>query len=102
LGRFELGVDVNPQLHFRVEIIPPQLHFRVGALARVAALQGEAVAVGVAPAAPLHDQLAGGDEAVEQPAGPLGGDGVPVGQALDAQLEGLPGMHVGMRGDMQE
>jgi len=89
LGRRLLRVDLNQQLQFRV-----------AALACGTALVGDAVNVGVAAAALLDLQLAGGDEAGAQLTHPLGGHPKPMGQAVDAELEGLAGMHIDVQGDV--
>jgi hypothetical protein len=74
--------------------------FRVAALTGGAALVGDAVDVGVAAAALLHYQLTGGDQTGAQLTHPLRGDVKPMGQAVDAELEGLPGMPIDVQSDV--
>jgi hypothetical protein len=53
-------------------------------------------------AAARHDELARGDQGVEQPAGPLRRHPELVGEAVDAEQEGLAGVVVEMGADLKQ
>ena len=86
---------------FRVRFNRP-LQFRVGCPAGGAAFVGDAVDVGAAAAALLDFQLAGGDQAGAQLTHPLRGDVEAMRQAVDTELEGLPGMPIDVQGDVRQ